>query len=135
MPANVAFDSNVVLYLLSADAHKAEQAAQLLSGKGIISVQVLNEDANVMRRKWQMDWDEIEEFLALVTSVCAVHPLTLAVQQRGLAIARTHQFSLYDAMIIAVASEAGCDVLYSKDMQHGFRLGGLQIRNPFWAQA
>ena len=64
MPANVAFDSNVVLYLLSVDAHKAEQAAQLLSGKGIISVQVLNEVANVMRRKWQMDWDEIEEFLA-----------------------------------------------------------------------
>ena len=42
MPANAAFDSNVVLYLLSADAHKAEQAAQLLSGKGIISVQVLS---------------------------------------------------------------------------------------------
>ena len=115
MPAKAAFDSNVVLYLLSPDEHKAETAARLLGCRGIVSVQVLNEVANVMRRKMQAE----------------VRPLTVAVQQRGLEIARKHQFSIYDAMIVASAVEASCSVLYSEDMQHGFRLDELRICNPF----
>jgi pilT protein domain protein len=131
MPAKAAFDSNVVLYLLSPDEHKAETAARLLGHRGVVSVQVLNEVANVMRRKMQADWTEITELLDLVTSVCEVRPLTVAVQQRGLEIARKHQFSIYDAMIVASAVEASCSVLYSEDMQHGFRLDELRICNPF----
>ena len=37
------FDTNVVLYLLSADAAKADRAEELLAIGGTISVQVLNE--------------------------------------------------------------------------------------------
>ena len=44
-------DTNVVLYLLSADAAKADRAEELLAGGGIISVQVLNEFAAVASRK------------------------------------------------------------------------------------
>ena len=133
MPGDVAFDSNVVLYLLSADEQKAGAAAQLLSGKGVISVQVLNEISNVMRRKWQMDWEEIDDFLHALMPVCIIRPVTLSVHHLGLDLARRHHFSIYDAMIVAVAIGAGCHILYSEDMQHGFTIGSLQIINPFHA--
>ena len=126
MPADIAFDSNVVLYLLSAEEAKAETAARLLSQKGVVSVQVLNEVINVMRRKWQMAWEEIDDFLHALM-------LTLSVHQLGLNLARRHYFSIYDAMIVAAAIESGCRVLYSEDMPHGFTVGRLHIINPFHA--
>ena len=48
-------DTNVLLYLISADAAKAERAEQVLAGRIVISVQVLNEFANVARRKHSLD--------------------------------------------------------------------------------
>lgn len=133
MPADIAFDSNVVLYLLSAEEAKAETAARLLSQKGVVSVQVLNEVSNVMRRKWQMAWEEIDDFLQALMPVCIIRPLTLSVHRLGLDLARRHHFSIYDAMIVAAAIDSGCRVLYSEDMQHGFTVESLQIINPFHA--
>jgi predicted nucleic acid-binding protein len=37
----------------------------------------------------------------------------------------------YDSLIIAAAQEAGCNTLYSEDLQHGQIIGGLRIENPF----
>ena len=133
MPADIAFDSNVVLYLLSAEEAKAETAARLLSQKGVVSVQVLNEVSNVMRRKWQMAWEESDDFLQALMPVCIIRPLTLSVHRLGLDLARRHHFSIYDAMIVAAAIDSGCRVLYSEDMQHGFTVESLQIINPFYA--
>jgi predicted nucleic acid-binding protein len=48
-------------------------------------------------------------------------------------LAENHRMSFYDALIVASAIEAGCDILYSEDMQHGRVLGELTIRNPFVA--
>jgi predicted nucleic acid-binding protein len=39
--------------------------------------------------------------------------------------------SASDALIVAAALEAGCDTLFSEDMQHGRKFGGLTIVNPF----
>ena len=42
-----------------------------------------------------------------------------------------HGFQIWDALIVETARDAGCDVLLSEDMQHGFYWGGLTIINPF----
>ena len=60
------FDTNVVLYLLSADTAKADRAEELLALGGTISVQVLNEFAAVASRKLRMSWIEIREVLAQI---------------------------------------------------------------------
>ena len=57
-------NTNVLLYLLSADAAKADRAEELLTARGVISVQVLNEFASVASRKLDMTWPEIREILA-----------------------------------------------------------------------
>ena len=42
-----------------------------------------------------------------------------------------YQISWYDTLIVAAAAEAGCSVLYTEDLQHGARLNGVTIENPF----
>jgi predicted nucleic acid-binding protein len=126
------FDSNVILYLVSPDARKAERAADLLDGEGIVSVQVLNEVASVGLRKFGLQWPEVDELLAAVRSCCGVVDLSLQAHEHGLRIARQHGLNLYDAMIAASALGANCPVLYTEDMHHGLVIDRkLKLVNPF----
>lgn len=130
--SKVFFDSNVLLYLLSADPGKADRAEHLVGMGGLISVQVLNEIANVARRKLAMPWTEINEVLALIRSLCPAEPLTVETHDRGRLIAERYGLSVYDAMIAAAALLAGCDTLYSEDMHDGLLIDQqLRVRNPF----
>ena len=124
-------DSNVVLYLLSGDAEKADRVEALLQSGGMISVQVLNAVASVCRRMLKMQWLEVQALLLAVKSACDVFPLTLASHERAIELAKRFQFSLYDANIVASALMSGAEVLLSEDMQSGMLVDGLLIRNPF----
>ena len=46
-------------------------------------------------------------------------------------VSRQHQLSLWDALILQAAATADCSVVLTEDLQHGFRLGGLTVENPF----
>jgi predicted nucleic acid-binding protein len=131
MPGNF-FDSNVLLYVASGDPAKADRAERLIGDGGTISVQVLNEIANVARRKMGMSWTETRAFLSLVRSLLPVQPLTINVHETGLVLAERYGLSIYDAMIAASALHADCDTLWSEDMQDGMALGDrIRIVNPF----
>ena len=126
------FDTNVVLYLLSADPAKADRAEELLAIGGTISVQVLNEFVAVASRKLHMSWIEIREVLAQVRAVCAVEPVTIETHERALRLAERYGISIYDALIVSAALLANCKTLYSEDMQDGQVIERqLTIRNPF----
>jgi predicted nucleic acid-binding protein len=126
------FDTNVLVYLASGDCAKADQAERVIAGGGAISVQVLNELTNVARRKMRMSWSDTHSFLSLVRGLLIVHPLTVETHETGLALAERHGLSIYDAMIAAAAIHAGCDTLWSEDMQHGMEFEeGLRIVDPF----
>jgi predicted nucleic acid-binding protein len=130
--ADVFFDTNVVLYLLSADPAKANRAEELLAIGGVISVQVLNEFAAVASRKLGMAWAEIREVLAQVRVVCPVEPISADTHERALQVAERYGLSFYDASIVAAALLAGCTTLYSEDLQGGQVIERqLTIRNPF----
>ena len=99
---------------------------------GAISAQVLNEFVNVMRRKHQRSWRDVENALAVILDRFPdVAPLTLATNADAVALARDHGLAFYDALIVAAALEAGCARLYSEDFQHGRRFGDLAIVDPF----
>lgn len=131
--SGVFFDSNVLLYTLAADDPRAAIAAALLGRGGIVSVQVLNEFANVASRKLKLSWAEVSEALALLRILCAPPlPLTVATHEAALAVAARYRFSFYDALIVASALEADCTTLFSEDMQDGQVIDGrLTIQNPF----
>ena len=125
-------DTNVLLYLLSRNAAKANRAEELIAAGGVISVQVLNEFASVASRKLGMSWAEIREVLETVRSICRIEPLSLETHDRGLAVAERYGFSVYDSMILASALLADCTTLFTEDLQDGQRIDGrLTVRNPF----
>jgi predicted nucleic acid-binding protein len=133
MPADVFFDTNILLYLLSDDPRSAGRAEHLLSFGGVVSVQVLNEFAAAALRKKMLDFAELRETLATIRMVCTVNAVDLETHELGLRLAERYRFSIYDSMIIAAALRAGCVTLYSEDLQDGQRIERLTIRDPFRA--
>jgi predicted nucleic acid-binding protein len=68
----------------------------------------------------------------MISEKCPVKPLNIGAQDKGRFIAQRYRFSVCDAMIVATALLAGCDTLYSEDMQSGRRIEKqLRICNPF----
>ena len=133
MSAEAFFDTNVLLYLLSADERKASRVERLLESGGRVSVQVLNEFAAVATRKLKMSWQETAEALAVIRELCPVESLTEQTHERGCALAQSHGLSVYDAMIVSAALIADARVLYSEDFQHGIKFEKkLVVRNPFF---
>lgn len=126
------FDTNVLVYAFRAGDPKQQLALDLLAAGGITSVQVLNEFANVARRKLGFDWPEIETAVAAICELLPEPvPLRLPTHVRALKTAERFAVSFYDALVIASAVESKCAVLYTEDLQHGQRIEGTQIRNPF----
>lgn len=130
--AEAFFDTNVLLYLLSADTGKADRVETLLEQSGVISVQVLNEFTAVASRKLGMSLADIREILETVRHICRTEPLIVEDHDRAVEIAGRYKFSFYDSVIIASALRAGCRVLYSEDLQHHQVIDRqLKIINPF----
>ena len=129
---NPFLDTNVLVYAALSDDPRCPIAEQLLAAGGTISVQVLNEFANVARTKLKRTWPEIEAMLALVRSRSdRVQQIAISTHESALALARDHKVGFYDALIVAAALEAGCDTVLTEDMQHGRKFGALTIVNPF----
>jgi predicted nucleic acid-binding protein len=127
-------DTNVLVYLASGDPAKADRAEQIAAKGGAISVQVLNELANVARRKMGLSWPETHAFLATVRALLPVEPMTEEVHDTGLALSERYGLSIYDAMIAASALQAGCDTLWSEDMHDGLVIENrVRVSNPFRA--
>lgn len=125
-------DTNVLVYAALSDDPRRPTAERLLAAGGTINVQVLNEFVNVARGKLGWPWPDIETMLALVRRQSRrVLDVSVATHDAAVALARDHRLSFYDALIVAAALEAGCDTLYTEDMRHGRKFGGLTIVNPF----
>lgn len=126
------FDTSVLLYLLSGDPTRSDRVEGLLSARGVISVQVLNEFASVALRKLKMPLPDVREVLATIQGVCTVEPMTVATHDRGLAVYERYGFSFHDSVMVGAALIAGARILYTEDLQHGQIIDGhLRVANPF----
>ena len=131
MASRAFVDTNILVYKVEGEARKSAIAETLLALAPCISVQNLNEFANVAMRKLQLNWDDIHLALDHFREACEILPLTEKVHYRALEIAEVHKIAIYDALVVAAAQLAGCDVLYTEDMNHGQRIGSVTICNPF----
>ncbi len=115
---------------------EAGKAEEIIASGRAISVQVLNEIANVACRKMQMSWVETHAFLDSVRRLFTVHPLTVETHETGLVLAKRYKLTVYDSMIVAAALHAGCDILLSEDMHDGLVVNDARrVINPFRAAA
>jgi len=125
-------DTNVILYSLSDDVAKRRRALMILVDRPVLSLQVLNEAANVMRRKLGFAIPAIREVMLRWLVESRLHSLASSTLLSALDVAERYGFSHYDSLIIAAALEAGCATLYSEDLQHGQVIDQrLTIIDPF----
>jgi len=132
MPGKIFIDTNIVIYSLGQASTKAHLAAPLFVGSPSISTQVLSETASVASRRLSLSASEIRKLITSLEAMCRVEIITLITIHAALDIRERYGFSWYDSLIVAVALEAGCDTLYSEDMQNNQEINGrLRIVNPF----
>lgn len=133
MPAKAFFDTNVLIYAITEGDPRSDVAEKLLAAGGTVSAHVLNELVAVARRKLGRSWDDVEEALGAIRILCpSPVPITLETHEAAVRVAQQYGYQIYDALVIAAALEAGCDTLFSEDLQDGQMLDGqLTIRNPF----
>jgi len=129
-------DSNVIVYANdSRDAERQSIAVKLVSdcmrnGTGVISIQVLQEYANVALGKLGQPSDAVLRQLHLLEVMEIVEPTPQAVC-RAVEIRQAYGISFWDSGIVSAAEHASCDVILSEDLNAGQYYAGIQVRNPF----
>ena len=125
-------DTNVLIYAFDTGSRSIPARAIIDDGV-VLSVQSLNEFANVSRRKLGYGWDEIERSLdALIAAAVTVMNVDMQMHRTGLRVAQRYHVALYDAMIVAAALISGCETLYSEDLHDGLLIEDrLRVVNPF----
>jgi predicted nucleic acid-binding protein len=132
MPAKVFIDTNLVIYSLGQNSVKASVVAPLLASHPFISTQVLSETANVALKKLAISFSEVRKLLRMLETSCQVAIITPSTILHTMNIAERYQFSWFDSLIVATALEAGCETLYTEDLQHLQIIeGSLTVHNPF----
>ncbi|MEL7465278.1 MAG: PIN domain-containing protein [Pseudomonadota bacterium] len=124
-------DTNILVYAYASNDAKRVACRDLIRAGGAVSVQALNEYAAVARRKYRHGWPEIELAVAAFSSALAVHPITAETARYARQLAADTGYSIYDALMLAVALENGASAFLSEDLQHGRVVEGMEIRNPF----
>ena len=132
MPGKIFIDTNIVIYSLGQGTTKAHLAAPLFIDSPFISTQVLSETANVASKRLALSVSEIRKLIFTLEAMCRVEIISLVTIHTALEVRERYSFSWYDSLIVAAALEAGCDILYSEDMQSSQVINGrLRIVNPF----
>jgi len=139
MSAKFFLDTNIFVYTFDEqNSVKRERARALVAealseSRGVISYQVMQEFLNAALRKFSKPLTAVdaERYLTIVLEpLCAVFA-SVELYHQAIDIADRSKYSFYDSLIIASALQAGCSVLYSEDLQHGQKIGGLRILDPF----
>jgi predicted nucleic acid-binding protein len=132
-------DTNVFIYSFDQSAPvKMQRAHQLIleaiaTRKGVISYQIVQEFFNFALRRINppMTTPDGEQYLNVVfRPLLAVHSSPLLYNE-ALRMHGHYHLAWYDSLIVAAATEAGCEILYSEDLQDGQRFGTVQVKNPF----
>ena len=137
---SVFLDTNIFVYaFLASEPLKRAKAVELIetslgSGRGSISYQVVQEFANVARKKFatRLGAGDCKAFID-----AAMQPLLRVASSTELVhtamdLQDELKYSFYDCLMIAAALEAGADTLYTEDLQHWQLVHGrLRIVNPF----
>jgi predicted nucleic acid-binding protein len=129
-------DTNVLVYAEASDEPLKQQAALTLlkrlyeNNEGVLSTQILQEYCNVALKKLRLSSTHIRAQLDLYEQFELVQ-VTPAIIRAGLDLQQTRSVSFFDSILLASAHAAGCNVIWSEDMNTGEVINGMQMTNPF----
>ena len=130
---NIALDTNILVYSHDhADLYKQDIARDLILKSPIVSAQVVSEYINVLRRMASIPKDKLLGLCAKTLENTRIYPVGTTVIRLAEQLLNRYNLQVFDSIIIASSIEAGCEILYSEDMQHNQIIEGkLKIVNPF----
>jgi len=130
-------DTNVVVHAYDdSNPRKQEVARRLLkggvSGKVVISTQVLGEFASTMLHKVSppATADAVLKGLDALMAIRLILPDGELVR-RAVEARAAYGIHFYDGMIVAAAERAGCQRILSEDLNAGQEYFGVTVANPF----
>ncbi|HLX28521.1 MAG TPA: PIN domain-containing protein [Casimicrobiaceae bacterium] len=132
----LALDTNILAYAEGIGGKaRHEQALALIAripqDAGVIPVQALGELFNVLVRKAGRKRGAARDSLLAWRDAFATVETSPAALLLAADLATHRQLGIWDSVILATASNAGCRLLLSEDMQDGFTWGGVTVANPF----
>jgi predicted nucleic acid-binding protein len=136
MTARSFFDTNIIVYGDDKSVPaKQRRALDLLAehrraGTGVVSLQVLQEYFVTVTKKLHVEPSVARRKVELLAEFDVATP-ELADVMAAIDLHRLHGFSFWDALIVRMAQEAGCKVLFSEDLQAARLIDGIQVVNPF----
>lgn len=133
-----ALDTNILAYGEGVfGAERAAMALDLLARiperETLVPVQVLGELFSVLVRKAGRSPSEARTAILQWRDTFSVANTTPDIMFKAADLAADHRLSIWDAVVLGAASDAGCRLLLSEDLQDGFTWGGVTIVNPFAA--
>lgn len=130
-------DTNVLIYVrdkaTEEKRHVASSWLRTLSetSRGRVNLQVLNEFTRyILRKEPRRPLDEVRAEVAAF-SAWGDRPVEARDVDRAWEVRRASGFQWFDCLLLASASNDGCDVFLSEDMRDGARFGRLTIVDPF----
>ena len=128
-------DTNIFIYLYSAkEPEKREICIRELDKYiRVASFQVLNEVANVLRKKkYDLNIKKIQFHLNNIETFCLINRIDRNTIDSALKLNGRYGFAYYDCLMIASALDSGCDILLTEDINNGQIIENkLKIVNPF----
>ena len=138
----LALDTNVIVYSEGLEREPTDRAkivrsralmeAATLSGEDlVVPAQALAELHQVLVRRGGMSPATASIIASRLGGLCAIAPTSAFVLDSAFALAHDHHLQIFNAIVLAAAADAGCDLLLSEDMHDGFAWGGVTVTNPF----
>jgi predicted nucleic acid-binding protein len=132
----VALDTNILAYAEGVNgADRRDAILALLRSVPqdaiVIPAQALGELFNVLVRKAGKSRKHARDALLSWSDAFPVAETSPQTMQVAAGLATDHRLGIWDAVILSVASQAGCRLLLSEDFQEGFTWGGVTVANPF----
>ena len=129
-------DANVFVYLIDdRDLSKQRRAHDIIADamgrpSYVISVQVLNEFANVAVKKLGFPIDEVRQYVGYFQGIRTVGQ-EVSWTDRALVIKERYGTQFYDSLLLAAAEANGCDEFWTEDLNDGQMYGRVMAVNPF----
>jgi predicted nucleic acid-binding protein len=134
MKDKVFIDTNILIYLITDNSNKKDIIISKISEfeNCYLSIQVINEFANTCIKKKLFKSEEIAEIIKELRKVFNILEIYLDTILQALKIQNKYKYSFYDSLIISTASENGCSIIFTEDLQHNQLIEKkVKIINPF----
>ena len=136
VPGRFTLDANILIYAVNVDMPEKHQIAAGLMETAtrkdcLLTLQAIGEFFYACRRKGLASMDEVIAITRVWQQIFTIVPADQETFNEAVEYVRDHKISFWDAMLWVTAKQAGCACVLSEDMQHGRRIGGVEIINPF----